>query len=162
MKELFEQLPKSSVYQKNVVLIDTCFFIDMFRNDKRKEFASFCDQHTVAFTSFNVEEFLYNIHQFSPQIKDGVRKFLKQQPNLNILQIPLMPGNRKEEEDFIKSVEPALLKLIPDPSDAVLMAVAILTHATILTKDKHHLFTTKLENYLQQYGLRVHKELRDV
>jgi uncharacterized Fe-S center protein len=67
------------------------------------------------------------------------------------------PGDTVAERSFVRSIEPDLLKHIADPSDAVLIAAAIKTRSVIYTKDKHHLFTTKLENYLNVYNIKVFK-----
>ena len=49
-----------------------------------------------------------------------------------------------------------------DPSDCVLLAAAIKTNSVVITKDKHHLFNAKLENFIKKYDIKVYKELKDV
>jgi hypothetical protein len=31
-----------------------------------------------------------------------------------------------------------------------------------LTKDKHHLFTVQLENFVSKYGIKVYKEIKEL
>ena len=52
-------------------------------------------------------------------------------------------------------VDKNILKIVSDPSDAVLVACGILTKSDIITRDKHHLFTVELENFLKRYNIRV-------
>ena len=112
-------------------------------------------------TTFNVEEFLFKEHVVDERVREYARKFLKTNP-ITLITIDVHPGNRESEKNFVNSIDAGLLSEIPDASDAVLMAVAIKTDSTILTKDKHHLFTVKLENYIHKYNLEVYKEFRDI
>lgn len=165
MKEVFEKLPHiahTDEDAKQVILLDTCFFIHTFEHQKEHELKLLMDRYKVAMTSFNVEEFLYNEHRVDERVREYARKFLKRCPEFTVITIPVSPGNRQAEKDFVHGVDPTLLAQVPDASDAVLMATGIVTQSTILTKDKHHLFTTKLENYLQKYDIAVHKEFHDI
>jgi predicted nuclease of predicted toxin-antitoxin system len=81
---------------------------------------------------------------------------------LTIININVNPGDRIAEKNFVNSIDPDLLADVPDASDAVLIATAIKTNSIVLTKDKHHLFTTKLENYLNKYNIKVYKEYHDL
>ncbi|MFH1211775.1 MAG: PIN domain-containing protein [Candidatus Woesearchaeota archaeon] len=161
MKELFEKLNHTNEFS-NGILIDTCFFIYLLEHSKEKELLKFAENNNVAITSFNVDEFLFKEHSVENDVREHARRFLKKNSALVVFDINVHPGNKDQEKSFVNSVEPDLLKEIPDPSDAVLMAAAILSHSSVLTKDKHHLFTTKLENYLNRYRLKVFKELHDV
>ncbi|MFA5796780.1 MAG: PIN domain-containing protein [Candidatus Woesearchaeota archaeon] len=165
MKEIFEKLPHiahTSEDAKQIILLDTCFFIHTFEHQKEHELKLLMNRYKVAMTSFNVEEFLFNEHRVDERVREYARKFLKKYPEFTVITIPVSPGNREAEKEFVHSVDPTLLQKVPDASDAVLMATGIVTQSTILTKDKHHLFTTKLENYLQKYDLAVYKEYHDI
>jgi predicted nucleic acid-binding protein len=65
------------------------------------------------------------------------------------------PGNWVEEHWFVSSVLPELDLVEHDPSDAVILAVAIQTHADVLTRDKHDMFNARLENFLKLYDVKV-------
>ncbi len=162
MKEIFEALPKKELTQaNNMILIDTCFFIHTFEHQKETKLKELVQKFDVAMTSFNVEEFLFKEHSVDERVREYARKFLKIHP-ITIIQINVHPGHRDSEKEFVNSVDSDLLSEISDASDAVLMAVAIKTKSTILTKDKHHLFTVKLENYVKKYDIQVHKEYHDI
>jgi predicted nucleic acid-binding protein len=164
MKELFEKLPKLDFKDKNAseyVLIDTCFFIHIFENQHEHQLKELTEKYATAMTSFNVDKFLLKEHVVDERVRENARKFLKHNPNLTIIDVPVQPGNYEDEKFFVHSIDPELLKEIPDASDAVLMATAIKTNSTVLTKDKHHLFTIKLENYVKKYDLKVYKEFKD-
>ncbi len=165
MKELFEKLPKLDYQDENAsdyVLIDTCFFIHIFENQHEHQLKELTEKYATAMTSFNVQEFLLKDHVVDERVREHARKFLKHNPNLTIIDVPVTPGHFEQEKFFVNSIDPELLKEIPDASDAVLMATAIKTKSTVLTKDKHHLFTTKLENYVKKYDLKIYKEFHDL
>ena len=163
MKEVFEKLThvKMGDESNRFVLLDTCFFIHTFEHQKEHQLRELTEKYNVAMTSFNVEEFLYKDKVGDERVREYARKFLKTHP-ITIVDIDVHPGNLIQERDFVKSADQDLLKEVPDASDAVLIATAIKTSSTVLTKDKHHLFTTKLENYLRKYDIQVHKEFRDI
>lgn len=153
MKELFDALEHRGFENcRGLVLVDTCFFIDELQHHHDKE------MQNLAMTSFNAEELVHIAHRL-PE-KKHIRKFLKSTKML-IVDIPVSPGNADAEKEFVNSIDSDLLELIADPSDAVLMAVALATRSHVLTKDKHHLFTTTLENYLEGNSIRVFKEFKD-
>ena len=93
-------------------------------------------------------------------IKERVRKFFKD-TDIMILDIPVHPGNHEAELVYVQEIDPYLAQDVPDASDAVLVAAAVRTKSIVVTKDKHHLFTVILENYLQRWGLKVVKKLCD-
>ena len=163
MKNLFGKLKRLQLYKnpRNLILIDSCFFIDVFEKNKQNAFETLCEYHDVAITSFNAEEVAYNIHRFRDKTKEYMKHFLKN-TNMMMLEIAVSPGSRNHEEEFINRIDPELLEQVHDPSDAVLVATAIQTRSTILTKDKHHLFTAHLNNFLHKYDVPVFKELKDV
>lgn len=157
MKELVKSIPKINLDQaKGFILLDTCFVINALEHHKHLD--KLLDKK-IGMTSFNIEELLKVEHRLKQEDKKAIRKTLKH-PFFSIIEIPVHPGNWEEEKSFVNTIEPNLLKEINDPSDAVLIAVAIKTMApVILTKDKHHLFTVKLEDYLEKYRIKVYKDL---
>lgn len=161
MKEVFEQLPRKSLDEaKNMVLLDTCFFIHTFEHQKEHQLVELIEKYDVGMTTFNAQEFLLKDKVVDERVREYARKLLKKHP-ITLINIDVHPGNRDAEKHFVNSVDPTLLAQVPDASDAVLIAVAIKTNSTVLTKDKHHLFTVKLENYLKKYNIDVHKEYHD-
>ncbi|HEY9706462.1 MAG TPA: PIN domain-containing protein [Allocoleopsis sp.] len=162
MKEIFEQLPRINLEDaKDLVLIDTCFFIHTFEHQKDHKLSELIEKYNVAMTTFNAEEFLLKDKVVDERVREYARKLLKKHP-ITLVNINVHPGDRDGEKRFVNSIDPTLLAQVPDASDAVLIAVAIKTHSTVLTKDKHHLFTVKLENYLKKYNIEVHKEYHDI
>jgi predicted nucleic acid-binding protein len=165
MKELFETLRWLSLNDEHAtdfVLLDTCFFIHTFEHQKERHLKELVENHNVAMTSFNVNEFLLKEHSVDERVRENARKFLKKKPSLTVIDVNVMPGHVDDEKYFVKSIDPELLREVPDASDAVLIAAAIKTGSMVLTKDKHHLFTAKLENYLNKYNIKVHKEYHDI
>lgn len=164
MKEIFEKLPHVSIDDDSArehILLDTCFFIHTFAHQKEHKLRDLIAAKSVGMTSFNVEEFLYKEHVVDERVREYARKFLKIHP-ITIIDIDVHPGNINQEREFVSNADPEILKDVPDASDAVLIAAAIRTQSIVLTKDKHHLFTVKLENYLNKHGISVHKEFHDV
>ncbi len=155
MKEFFagcEHVPYTKV--RGVVLLDTCFIISSLSHHK-----GFSGSKRIATTSFNVEELLHVNHRLGHELKSRMRKFFKD-TDLLVLDVPVSPGDREAERSFVLSVDDRLLANVPDPSDAVLMAVAIKTGSIVVTKDKHHLFTEKLEEFIHPYNIQVYKDLK--
>jgi predicted nucleic acid-binding protein len=162
MQEIFQALPHKKLSETaNYVLLDTCFFIHTFEHQKEHQLRELFEKFPVGMTSFNAEEFLLKEHVVDERVREYARKFLKTHP-ITIIDINVHPGNRIAEKEFVNNIDPSLLAEIPDASDAVLMATAIKTDSTVLTKDKHHLFTVKLENYINKYKLEVYKEYYDI
>jgi predicted nucleic acid-binding protein len=165
MKELFAALPSIEISNErchNYTLLDTCFFINTFEHQKESKLRDVMKQHQIAMTSFNVNEFLFKEHVVDERVRENVRRFLKKNPAMTIININVHPGDREGEKYFVKSIDPELLKEVPDASDALLIAAAIKTQSIVLTRDKHHLFTTKLENYLRKYDLKVYKDFHEL
>lgn len=162
MKEILATLKKTK--KNNLILLDTCFIIDIFSKNKEKELLALAQKKLVAITSFNLEELEYVLKKKVKEhhIKDHIRHFFKAKPPILVLEVPVHPGNPEEERKYVESVDPYLVEDVIDVSDAVLVAAAIKSHSIILTKDKHHLFTEILENYIHRWGLAIYKELKDV
>lgn len=158
MEELLNQLThRPWTITRDVALVDTCFFIDELRHHKDEELGG----KGLALLSFNAHELVHVAKHLPEADKKHIRKFLKAHPNILVVDVPVIPGDWEGEQAFVNHVNPDLLKLIPDASDAVLLAAALARRCPVLTKDKHHLFTTTLENYVQDYGIRVFKEMKD-
>lgn len=156
MKELLQKIKRISLEEaRDLILLDTCFVINILEHHKHLDKLK---DKNLGMTSFNVEELLHVEHKLKSEDKRMIRNFLKH-PKFCIVEVPVHPGNREEEVKFVKSVDEGLLKEVHDPSDAVLIAVAIKTKSIVLTKDKHHLFTCVLENFLEKYSLEVYKDL---
>lgn len=156
MKDLLKNIKRMSLEEaKNLILFDTCFVINILEHHKH---LNKLKDKNLGITSFNIEELVHIEHRLKPEDKRMIRKFLKH-PCFCIVEIPVHPGNREEERSFVNSIDEELLKKVPDPSDAVLIAAAIKARAIVLTKDKHHLFTVVLEEFLKKYDLKVYKDL---
>jgi hypothetical protein len=153
MKELFDSFKRGDA--QNSVLLDTCFILNLVENDRK-----LLPGYPYALTSFNVEELLAVSHRLH-KVKARFRRFLKSH-DFVIVDVPVHIGDMKGEKAYVESVDPELLKHIADPSDAVLLAAAVKSHSVVMTKDKHHLFTVELENYLRKYDLKVFKEMKDL
>lgn len=149
---------------KSLVLVDSSFLFYMFeRPDKLKEFFYVMKKHPYRFglTSFNLEEifFVYEKKKVSPEIRREFRSFFKLGPMIAVVDVPVSPGSADPEKKFVEFFDPEILKLCRDISDAVLVGTAIHTLSDILTKDKHHIFTTVLENYVESsYDVEIYKD----
>lgn len=154
MKELFGALVHVSSGE-NYVFLDTCFLFDLLdRNGKLLK------GYNYAVSSFNVEELLKVSHRLHKD-KVAIRRLLKEH-SFVVYDIDVHIGDVDSEKKFVGSVCNELLKLIRDPSDAVLLALALKTKSIVLTKDKHHLFTVQLENFVSKYGIKVYKEIKEL
>lgn len=139
------------------LLLDTCFIIWMAEHHRLRELLT----RPIVTTSFNLEELEYVSKHLPDKVREELRHFFKEHHELLILDVAVSPGDRQGEHDFVNRHAPELIPLVPDPSDAVLAAVALVTKSDVLTKDKHHLFTTQLENLFNQRSVHVWKEWKD-
>ncbi len=137
-------------------LIDTCEIIRLFENNEEKALL----QEGIAVTSFNKEELLYitHRHKINEHLRHKMKQFFEKN-NIKIIEIPVHPGSRLEEKTYVESISVDLLKVISDPSDAVLAACALQNNAEIVTRDRHHLYTAKLENLFSKNNIIVSKSL---
>ena len=160
MKELFEKLPEITNPQ---ILIDTCFIYWVYENQHEKQFHEFCNKHKVALTSFTIEELIYHAHHVNKHARSRLRKELKEK-NLQLHKYsqPVHPGKPQEQKNYIQKHQPELLEIIPDNSDSILVIASIQTKANILTRDKHHLFTAQLNNYLQEKNIQVYNNISEI
>ncbi|NOZ80303.1 MAG: PIN domain-containing protein [DPANN group archaeon] len=159
MKELFAMLPHISPAEAHgQLLLDTCFIIYMLEEQQEKALL----KHDCAILSFTAEELSFvEQHKIHDKSKVRLRHLLKQEHHLKIIDVDVHPGNPDQERSFVRSIEPGLLENIEDPSDAVLIAAAIRTQSNVLTRDKHHLYTSRLENFLNRYGIEVMNRFPD-
>ncbi len=158
MRELLEQCKHVQMTKvRNLVLLDTCFFINFLEHHADMHLAQ--GKVKLATTSFNVDELLHVEHRLDHEVKSRLRDFFKES-QLLIVDVPVSPGDGDAERMFVNSIDDKLLANVPDPSDAVLAAVAIRTGSCVVTRDKHHLFTAKLENFMKSYGVQVYKDLK--
>lgn len=153
MKELFDKLPE--VEGTVDYLLDTCFLFYVLDHHLEKRLVEFCNANVVGLSSFTVEEFVHHHHHMSHEVKTRIRHLLNNGVSLKMVDVAVSPGNPEGERSFVSSVDAKLLSIIPDPSDAVLFATALKYDADVITRDKHHLFTTALENYSGQKGIKV-------
>ena len=158
MKALFEALKRKSLADNGLILLDTCFFVWAFEHQRERDLDSLCAARQVAMTSFNAEEFLHLHHKFS-HIEPRVRDFLKAKP-ISLLVVPVHPGDREGEVAFMRDIDPYLPQHVKDNSDGGLLAAAIRTRSHILSRDKHDVFNTALENFLQRYMIQVMNEFK--
>jgi predicted nucleic acid-binding protein len=157
MKELLQNIKRISMEDaKGLILLDTCFIIDVLKHHKH---LNDLKDKKLGVTSFNIEELLHIERKLNHETKKTIRTFLKH-PNFYIIDTPVHPGDKEEERRFVNSTDKDLLKRVHDPSDGVLIAVAIKTKSVVITKDKHHLFTITLEEFLKKYNLKVYKDLK--
>lgn len=155
MKEIIEKLPEVT---KADYLLDTCFLLYFAANNRLKKLKEFCENHKVAISSFNAEEIEHVQKKIAGPTTHHLRDFLKT-AKLSLIKTPVHPGNMEAEKDYVVKFDNEVAKAVPDPSDAVLLVEALRTGATLLTKDKHHLFTAAVENLSDDYNVEVIKEL---
>jgi predicted nucleic acid-binding protein len=153
MKELIENLGRTLTTS---YLLDTCFIINVcIQHEKQLE--QFCKDNDVAISSFTAEELDYVKKHLTGTENHAIRKFLKSKL-IKVIACPISPGDREGERNYVSAYDPKILHIVPDPSDAVLVVHALLLGATVLTKDKHHVFTTVAENYVQKHNISILKE----
>ena len=124
MQELLkhvEHIPLGSA--RGLVFLDTCFIIDSLSHpDKVSRLLKI---GKLALTSFNVEELMHVEHRLHHEIRKNMRLFLRHD-DFKIVDIPVHPGSPESEKSFVRGIDNDLLLNVPDPSDAVLIAAAIL------------------------------------
>jgi predicted nucleic acid-binding protein len=138
MIEIIGEMEHSRSMPAGAWLIDTCYFLYSIENHRDIE---------GYMTSFNAEELIHVEHRLHDDVKKATRKLLRS-GRVRILDIDVHPGDREGERKYVDSVDPQLLKHVHDPSDAVLAAAAIRNRANIRTRDKHHLYTSDLKNFI--------------
>jgi predicted nucleic acid-binding protein len=155
MQELVDSLDVCSGAE---YLMDTCFLIHAFEIGKAQDLESFCQKHKVGMSSFNLKEIVLKHHRLHGTVSHHIRDFLKKK-RVSSLPIDVQPGERDKERAFVQQFDSRILQIVRDPSDAIILVLALKLHANILTRDKHHLFTTGAKNYLNEYGVKVLNEL---
>lgn len=134
-------------------IIDTCFIIYELKEGKTKKLEEFCKLNKVFLTDFTLLE-LKHVEKKVSNIKHYVEHFLKEKL-FELFNTNIHPGEWEQEKEYLNSVDEELLKKVSDASDGVIVAAAIKIGAIILTRDKHHIFTTNLENELKKYNISV-------
>ena len=151
MQELIDNLENNSSVD---YLLDTCFVFYILKKEKTHQLLEFCRKNKVGMSSFNLAEINHVHHRLDGTLNHHLRNFLKQKV-VSCVPVGVIPGDREAERRFVSEFDEKLLHIVPDPSDAVLFVQALQIHATVLTRDKHHLFTTRAENYINEYGIEV-------
>ncbi len=161
MKELFETLQTKNIdLVLNPVLLDTCFVFHAFeRHENVIKLIELSHRKNLCITSFNIEEILHNEHKIHGKVKENFRKFLHSAPAVFKVEIGVKPGEWEKEKEFVKGIDKELLMHVHDPSDGVLIAAAIRMRADILTRDKHHMYTCEMENFLKKYNIAVFNKI---
>ena len=157
MQEIIDALEKS--FSVNY-LIDTCFLIHMLENNQAHHLLRFCQSKRAGISSFNLEELNKIHHKLERNVKHRLRTFLKEKA-VCCVPVEVRPGEWTAERNYVRGFDDKLLKTVPDASDAVLLVLALKIKANVLTRDKHHIFTTQAENYLKYYGIEVLNSLPD-
>ncbi|MFC1740920.1 PIN domain-containing protein [Nanoarchaeota archaeon] len=151
MKELISALEEGSDVD---YLLDTCFVLFMIERGHTHKLESFCENNKVGMSSFNLAEIDHVHRGLKGTVNHHLRDFLKKRLIVNVL-VDVRPGEREREKEYVSDFDEDFLRLVRDPSDAVLLVQALRLHATVLTRDKHHIFTAVAENYVGQYGISV-------
>lgn len=169
MLELLENNVHSKIedYKTNKipVFLDTCFLIYLAENNLFEKLLNYKDKYDFLILSFNLLELDFHFNHMKNIVKRSLRKILKKSDNVKIIEIEVKPGNSQDERNFVNKIDLELLNLIKDPSDAVLFAsLLLIKKGIILTRDKHHLFTEKLENYIttNYCKINVYKEINNL
>ncbi|MFH1063908.1 MAG: PIN domain-containing protein [Candidatus Woesearchaeota archaeon] len=155
MRALIDALPSVS---KADYFLDTCFLFYFLKTEKMRRLNEFCSTHSVGMSSFNLAEIEHVHHKMDGTLNHHLRDFLKKKL-VSSVAVDVNPGERDKEIAYVQEFDPKILSLVPDASDAVLFVQALKLRANLLTRDKHHLFTTRAENYLNEYGIEVLNEL---
>ncbi len=159
MKELIKNIEKIRLKDaKDLILLDTCFIINMIDHQK---WLKPLNNKKYGILSFNIEELIHICRKLSHEDKKRVRQFFKRH-KFHIVNVPVHPGQKEEEKKFIKNIDEEILNKVHDPSDGVLIAAAIKTKSIVITKDKHHIFTKELSDFLRKYNLKVYKDLNSL
>jgi hypothetical protein len=148
MRELIDGLPTGDAN----FLLDTCFFIHAL--DDMNKLRDFCSNNSVGMSQFNLLELEHVHHELESHKSHRIRELLKEKIFVNV-PVDVTPGDREGEKGYVQSFDPEILNIIPDASDAVLFVQAMKTHADILTRDRHHIFTAAAENYYNEFRLKI-------
>jgi PIN domain nuclease of toxin-antitoxin system len=122
---------------KKKYALDTCYIVWLFEHHKQDLLLRI----DYVITSFNYKELLHieHRHKIPQKVKEAIRKFEKKHP-FNIVDISIDPGVKADEICYVQTVDPKILDLVRDPSDAVLVAFCIQKHYNLVTRDKHDIY----------------------
>lgn len=139
-------------------LVDTCVVIRGFNEGGAShriwESMEAQEETFVALTDFNLHELeKHGEHKLVRRVHEAV-----QSGAVPMFEIGVSPGDWSGEKQYERLVDPAIVGLVEDPSDAVLIAAAEQLGAEgVITLDRHHLYTGKLWSYLEHKGLHIFK-----
>ncbi|MFT4326671.1 MAG: type II toxin-antitoxin system VapC family toxin [Candidatus Woesearchaeota archaeon] len=158
MKDILKNAPILQLSDKVDFLFDTCFLVWVFKHKQEKKLSQFLEKHTCAITSFTLEEFTH-IH-IPTKILQDAKKFFKTH-TIPILEVAPHIGEWENEKQFVTEIMPELAKEEHDLSDAVLLAAAIRTNASVLTRDKHDIFNAHIEKFLDFSKTKIYNTFID-
>jgi predicted nucleic acid-binding protein len=139
-------------------LVDTCVVINGFEESgaSHKIWRSMeaQDETFVALTDFNLHELeKHGRHKLVKKVHNAIKSGA-----VPMFEIGVSPGDWSGEKQYERLVDPEIVHLVEDPSDAVLIAAAEQLGAEgVITLDRHHLYTGKLWSYLEHKGLHIFK-----
>lgn len=142
---------------KQSVVLDTCFIVHEVLSQREKELLDFCEENVVLITSFNLSE-IKKVSKKLGHNKKRIKDFLDR-ASAYLVEVPVDLGEWDKEKDYVNGFDPNILRKVRDASDAVLVVAAIKSGSDILTRDKHHLFTSSLSDELRSYGLNVFNDI---
>ncbi|MCB9359448.1 PIN domain-containing protein [Candidatus Woesearchaeota archaeon] len=156
MEEAINNITKVLPSQaEGITLIDTCAFVHHFEHPEK---IARLKRPGIGITSFNLAELLYIEHKLPEKVKEGIKRFLKHE-DLTVVDIPVFPGDKDGELSYVKDIDPEILNIVPDPSDAVLYATAVKMNSDIVTRDKHHIYTQLAEQFANKHGVEVRNKI---
>jgi predicted nucleic acid-binding protein len=140
-------------------LVDTCVLINGFKEvsgaaQRIVRAMQAQDDGFLAITDFNLHELeRRGEHQVVRKVKEAIAS-----GKVPLYSIGVAPGDWTGEKAFERLIDPALVRLVEDPSDAVLIAAAEKFRAEgVITQDRHHLYTSKLWGYLEERHIKLFK-----
>lgn len=151
MQQLIDALPEAKEAE---YLLDTCFVLYELDRGHTKRLEELCRERPVAMTSFNLAELEHVSHRLDGTRNHRLRDFLKR-ARLGRVDVAVAPGDWDGERSYVSAIDPHILELVPDASDAVLFAAAVRIGASVLTRDRHHVFTAAAENYANSHSISV-------
>ncbi|PLW79633.1 hypothetical protein C0585_06575 [Candidatus Woesearchaeota archaeon] len=135
----------------NGILLDTCYLIHLIKNNQLYTLEKKKADFNIGITSFN-------FHELERKTKELYLHY--ELPELFMVNIPFYPGHMINEKMFVNDVEPELLEVIDDPSNAVLAAAAIKFGAKkIITRDKQHLLNNHAKHLMEKYSIEISSDL---
>jgi predicted nucleic acid-binding protein len=161
MEDLFKNIKRTT--KNKLVLLDTCFIIELFQDHKEKELLTTAKKNDLGITSYTTEELLSILKKTKDTtLKNNIVTFFTEHQEIKILDIPVQYGDEKAAKKYVADIDPYLAEDIPDPSDAIIFTAAIKTKSIIVTKDKHTLFSLILKDYLVRWNIKVIRNFKEL